>query len=109
MTLGNREFDNGPVFAATFMRSIPNTKVVISNMDWRAEPTFRSLTNIVPYTVMTKGGHQYGIVGVVLDELFESSSPGKNLFVTPALEALPDALRQLKRETGVNKVRCCFS
>ncbi len=90
MTLGNREFDNGPVFASSFIRTIPNTKVpnplnytylialdkyltssnaakvVMSNLDWRAEPTFKPLTNVLPFAVLERGGHKYGILGVVL-------------------------------------------
>ena len=100
MTLGNHEFDSGPQVLADF---IAGTKflVVSANIDATAEPALNG--KIAPYTLVTRGGHKVGIIGLTTPETPSISSPGANIVFKDPAASLQAAADKLKAK-GVNKI-----
>ena len=86
-TLGNHEFDLGPVELGDRLRGAPveiggNTyqteslqaPVVVTNLDVAAEPALAGL--IKPSLILEKNGQRYGILGVITETTPNISSPG---------------------------------
>ena len=63
VTLGNHEFDNGPVELARRLRNL-DSEVVCANYDF----TGSALEGLVqPYTIVRKAGRKIGIIGLLTD------------------------------------------
>ena len=100
MTIGNHEFDNGPGVLASFIVSA-TFPVVSANIDASADADLNG--KIAPYTVLTVGGHEVGVIGLTTPEASNISSPGPNItFQDPAtsVQAAADELMGM----GVNKI-----
>lgn len=100
MTVGNHEFDNGPAELARLADGA-NFPIVSTNLDVSAEPLLDG--KIEPYSIVTKGSEQIGIVGVSTPETEEISSPGPNVvFEDPvtSVQATVDTLTGM----GVDKI-----
>ena len=100
MTIGNHEFDNGPGVLASFIVSA-TFPVVSANIDASADADLNG--KIAPYTVLTVGGHEVGVIGLTTPETSNISSPGPNItFQDPAtsVQAAADELMGM----GVNKI-----
>jgi len=100
MTVGNHEFDDGPEVLREFIENV-DFPVVMSNADVSREPALAN--KIMKSTVVEKGGHKIGIVGLTPEDTVDLSSPGKNVtFSNPvvAVQAEVDALT----EQGIDKI-----
>lgn len=100
MAVGNHEFDDGPANLAEFIKGA-NFPVLSANLDVSADPDLNGL--IKPWVVVEVGGEQVGIVGITTEDVTILSSPGPNVKVLPAVEALTQAVRDLA-DQGVNKI-----
>ena len=82
MTVGNHEFDDGPEVLRGFMDAV-GFPVLMSNADVSAEPALAGA--LMPSTVIERGGHRYGLIGLAPVNTPELSSPGPNIrFIDPA-------------------------
>lgn len=100
MTIGNHEFDDGPVELGIFARSL-NFPIVSTNLDVSAEP---SLAGRIPeYTILNVGGEQIGILGATTEDVHDISSPGPNVEVKDTVEALQAGVDFLA-DKGIDKV-----
>ncbi|MEM7693489.1 MAG: bifunctional metallophosphatase/5'-nucleotidase [Pseudomonadota bacterium] len=92
MALGNHEFNHGPETIKSFVEMV-NFPVLFANVEMTdASP----IAGLVPAsTVIEKGGHRYGIIGIAPDDTGELSSPGETITFTdpvPAVQAEVDRL-----------------
>jgi len=99
-TLGNHEFDDGPVVTARYLAAV-GRPVVSANIDVSGEPAFAA--PIPASTVLEVGGHKVGLVGLTTVETPISSSPGKTIVFKPELDSLRLAVDDLKAK-GVDKI-----
>ncbi len=100
MAVGNHEFDDGPATLAKFIKGA-NFPVLSANLDVSADPDLKGL--IKPYTIVEVGGENIGIIGITTEEVDILSSPGPNVKILPAVDALKDAVAALT-DQGVNKI-----
>lgn len=100
MTVGNHEFDDGPAELAKLDDSA-NFPIVSTNLDVSKEV---SLTGkLVPYTIVARGGHNIGVLGVTTPELPDISSPGPNVVVKDPATSVQATVDTLKGQ-GINKI-----
>lgn len=103
VTLGNHEFDNGPVELARRLKNL-KSEVVCANYDFKNTP----LEGLVdPYVIVRKAGLKIGVIGLLTDisrvvdrsliEGFEYQEPA------PIVNRLAD---YLKNEKGCDLVLC---
>jgi 5'-nucleotidase len=99
MTLGNHEFDDGPVVLAEFLKQI-DFPAVSANLDPAASP----LAGLVrPWALLDVNGRKIGVVGVSHPQTPMMSSPGPLLtFLEPA-GPVARAVAEL-RQAGANIV-----
>ncbi len=100
MAVGNHEFDDGPANLARFIQGA-NFPVLSANLDVSADPDLNGL--LKPWTVVEVGGEKIGIVGLTTEDVDILSSPGPNVKVLSAVDALKQAVRELT-DQGVNKI-----
>jgi 2',3'-cyclic-nucleotide 2'-phosphodiesterase (5'-nucleotidase family) len=98
--LGNHEFDKGPAILAEFADGA-NFTILCSNLDFSHEITLAG--KIAPWTIIERGGEEYGIFGLTTEETAEISSPGGNIIFQDPLEAARDAVHQLEAQ-GVDRI-----
>ncbi len=100
MTVGNHEFDDGPEVLRGFMDSL-NFPILMSNADVSKEPSLQGV--LKKSTVIEKGGHKIGLIGLTPEDTSELASPGKFVVFSNPVEAVQgevDALTAM----GVNKI-----
>jgi len=95
MTLGNHEFDDGPVTLANFIRSL-KFPMVTANIDVSRSPELRGL--IAPYIVREIAGHKVGIIGATQPKAARLSSPGPDIGFPPFLPAMQAAVDDLHKQ-----------
>jgi 5'-nucleotidase/UDP-sugar diphosphatase len=100
MAVGNHEFDSGPGPLGSFARGA-DFPVLSANLDVCAEPELAGL--ISPYTVLTVGGEQVGVLGLTTEDVAFNSSPGPNVVVQDTVESAKQAVADLEAQ-GVNKI-----
>jgi 2',3'-cyclic-nucleotide 2'-phosphodiesterase (5'-nucleotidase family)/subtilisin family serine protease len=100
MSLGNHEFDSGPSVLADFIEGA-DFPVLGANVDASADPDLAGL--IPPYTILERGGHQVGVIGLVTPDTSNISSPGENVIFNDPLASLQSAVDELT-EMGINKI-----
>lgn len=100
MAVGNHEFDSGPQELAAFIGGV-DFPVLSANTDASADPDLQGL--IQPYTVVERGGHQIGIVGLTTPDTSNISSPGPYITFTAPITALQTAVDELT-EMGIDKI-----
>ncbi len=98
MTVGNHEFDAGPATLAEFVRGA-NFPVLGANVNAEADPDLQGL--LKPYEVLTVGGTQVGVIGVVTPLTGILSSAGPNVQFTDPVEAVQKYAAELE-DQGVN-------
>ena len=114
LTLGNHEFDLGPVELGRALRgepvmiagaSYPTEKlrppIVATNVDVTAEPALRGL--FTRSVVLERGGERFGILGVVTQDVPAISSPGPNVRFLDYAASVQQEADHLKA-AGVNKI-----
>ncbi len=100
MTVGNHEFDDGPVVLRGFMDNV-DFPVLMSNADVSKEPALAN--KLMKSTVIEKGGHKIGLIGLTPQNTNELASPGKNISFSDPVEAVRGEVAALT-EAGVNKI-----
>ena len=100
MTVGNHEFDDGPEVLREFIENV-NFPVVMSNADVSKEPALAN--KIMKSTVVKKGGHTFGIIGLTPEDTGELASPGKNVSFSDPVAAVQGEVDELTAQ-GINKI-----
>lgn len=100
MTVGNHEFDDGPEVLREFIDNV-NFPVVMSNADVSQEPALAN--KIMKSTIVEKGGHKFGIIGLTPQNTNELASPGKNVSFSDPVAAVQGEVDALT-EQGINKI-----
>lgn len=114
ITLGNHEFDSGPLELARALKGEPVTIAgiereteaarfitVASNIDTTGEPELDS--QLVKRAIVHKGGQTYGLIGVTTETTKNVSSPGENVHFLDYLASVEQQVAALEAE-GVNKI-----
>ena len=114
MTLGNHEFDQGPVELGRALRGEPviiagaaypteklQPPMIATNVDASREPALSSLLR--SSMVLERGGERFGILGIVTDETPIASSPGPNLLFLDYIASVQAEADRLNAQ-GVNKI-----
>jgi len=107
VTIGNHEYDFGPLRLAQLIGDMPASTPFLSvNSDFSAEPALQALVTagkIARSTVVEKDGEKIGVIGATTPDTPSVSSPGGVTFsaqVADAVNAEADRLTQ----AGVNKI-----
>jgi len=114
VTLGNHEFDMGPVELGRTLRGEPviiadaaypteklRPPMIVTNIDASREPALSGLFR--PSVVLERGGERFGILGIVTDETPPASSPGPNLRFLDYIASVQTEADRLIAQ-GVNKI-----
>lgn len=100
MTVGNHEFDDGPVVLREFIDNV-NFPVVMSNADVSQEPALAN--KIMKSTVVEKAGQKYGIIGLTPQDTDELASPGKNITFSDPVAAVQAEVDELTAQ-GIKRI-----
>jgi 5'-nucleotidase len=100
MTVGNHEFDDGPVVLRAFADTV-NFPVLMSNGDVANEPQLAG--KILKSTVIEKGGERYGLIGLTPENTGELASPGRNVTFSDPVSAVQGEVDKLQAD-GVNRI-----
>lgn len=100
MTIGNHEFDKGPVPLASFIKQ---AKFPVLSANIVTDPSSPIHGLYKPWIIKEIGGEKIGIFGLTTEETPEVSSPGQGITFTNYIEAAKKAVAELKAQ-GVNKI-----
>lgn len=100
MTVGNHEFDDGPEVLRGFMDAV-GFPVLMSNADISAEPALDGI--LMPSTIIDRGEHRYGLIGLTPEDTHETSAPGPTIRFTDPVEAVRREIAKLARQ-GVHRI-----
>lgn len=100
MCPGNHEFDRGSEGLAVLLEDA-GFPVVCANLDVTGDSLLAG--RIAPFTVLDAGGENVAVIGVVVDELVNVSSPSAATVVLPVLETVQGVI-DLLEEQGVNRI-----
>lgn len=100
MTVGNHEFDDGPVVLREFIDNV-NFPVLMSNADVSQEPALAN--KIMKSTVVEKAGQKYGIIGLTPQDTNELASPGKNVTFSDPVAAVQGEVDELTAQ-GIKRI-----
>lgn len=106
--LGNHDFDFGTQALADLINAFQDNKApyLSSNLGFENVPELKTLQDqgrIKPYTIVTKGGEDIGVIGLTTPLLPTISSPGN----TVVSEAIVDSVQKYVDEIegmGINKI-----
>ncbi len=76
MAIGNHEFDEGDEGLAAFIREV-NCPILAANVDVSRSPSLNG--KIRPYTIITMGGEDIGIIGLATVDTKTGSRPSKDV------------------------------
>lgn len=99
MTLGNHEFDDGPVGLAPFLRTV-QFPVVCCNLDFTNEPNVRNFVR--PSTILNVSGERIALIGAMTPDLLSISSPGDQIKMKPLDSSIQTEINKYKIQ-GINK------
>ncbi len=100
MTVGNHEFDDGPVVLREFIDNV-NFPIVMSNADVSEEPALAN--KLMKSTIVEKGGVKYGIVGLTPEDTNEIASPGRFVIFSDPVAAVQGEVDSLT-EQGITRI-----
>lgn len=100
MTVGNHEFDDGPLVLRKFIDRV-EFPVVMSNSDVSKEPMLTG--KIMKSTIIEKAGEQYGVIGLTPQDTDELASPGPLVSFEDPVAAVQGEVDQLT-EQGINRI-----
>lgn len=100
MCLGNHEFDRG---SEGLMVLLENAEfpIVCANIEVTSDSLLAGM--ITPYTLIEVGGEQVGVIGLIVEELFNVSSPSAETAILPVAETAQFMIEELEKN-GVNKI-----
>jgi len=100
LTLGNHEFNEGPVGLAKFAEEL-TFPLLSANLDFTGEPLLAG--EVRSYVIVEVGGEQVGIIGLTTESTAWSSNPGPNVVIGDAVAAARRAVDELTA-LGVNAI-----
>jgi 5'-nucleotidase len=100
MTIGNHEFDLGPVALARFIDAA-RFPVVSANIDASSDPDLDG--KIRPFDVFLFGGEIIGVFGLTTETTASASSPGEDVVFEPVVRRARSIVAMLERQ-GVNRI-----
>ena len=100
MCLGNHEFDSGSEGLLVLLEDA-EFSIVCANIEVTSDSLLAGM--ILPYTIIEVGGEQVGVIGLVVEELFNVSSPSSETAILPVAETAQLMIEQLEMD-GVNKI-----
>ena len=100
MTVGNHEFDDGPDVLRAFMDTV-QFPVLMSNADVSAEPALSEV--LMPSTVIERGGHKIGLIGLTPEDTPDLASPGPNIKFHDPVKAVKREIARLEAQ-GVSRI-----
>ncbi|MCK5115554.1 MAG: 5'-nucleotidase C-terminal domain-containing protein [Candidatus Aegiribacteria sp.] len=100
MNLGNHEFDRGSEGLLVLLEDA-EFPIVCSNLDVTDDTLLAGM--IVPYTLIEVDGEQVGIIGLIVEELFNVSSPSAETEILPIAQTAQHMIEQLEND-GINKI-----
>jgi len=100
MTVGNHEFDDGPLVLRKFIDAV-NFPIVMSNADVSREPMLAN--KIMKSTIVEKGGEKYGIIGLTPQDTNELASPGPLVRFSDPVAAVQGEVDELEAQ-GINRI-----
>ena len=100
MAVGNHEFDDGPETLAKFIDSA-NFPIISGNIDVNNDANLSG--KIQGTLVFEKGGERIGLVSVVAEDTFETSSPGDNVRFIQSEDYLKGVVEAFE-SAGINKI-----
>lgn len=100
MTVGNHEFDDGPLVLRKFIDRV-KFPVVMSNSDVSKEPMLAG--KIMKSTIIEKAGELYGVIGLTPQDTTELASPGPLVTFGDPVAAVQAEVDQLT-EQGINRI-----
>ncbi len=100
MCLGNHEFDRGSEGLLVLLEDA-EFSIVCANIEVTSDSLLAGM--IAPYTLIEVGGEQVGVIGLVVEELFNVSSPSAETGILPVAETAQLMIEQLEKE-GINKI-----
>ena len=100
MCLGNHEFDRGSEGLLVLLEDAEFT-IVCANIEVSSDSLLAGL--IVPYTIIEVDGEQVGVIGLIVEELFNVSSPSATTGILPVAETAQYMIDELEMD-GVNKI-----
>lgn len=100
MCLGNHEFDRGSEGLRVLLDDAA-FPIVCANLDVTSDSLLTGM--ILPCILLEVGGEQVGIIGLVVDELVNVSSPSDETVILPVAETAQFLIEQMEKE-GINKI-----
>lgn len=100
MTVGNHEFDDGPMVLRAFMDRV-GFPVLMANADITGEPALAGV--LMRSTVIEKGGVKIGLIGLTPRNTGELASPGKLITFLNPVPAIRAEIVRLE-EAGVARI-----
>ena len=100
MAVGNHEFDDGPETLAKFINSA-KFPVISGNIDVNNDVNLSG--KIQGTLIIEKGGERIGLVSVVAEDTFETSSPGDNVRFIQSEDYLKGVVEAFE-SAGIDKI-----
>ena len=100
MTVGNHEFDDGPLVLRKFIDRV-EFPILMSNADVSKEPMLAN--KIMKSTVVEKAGNTYGLIGLTPQDTQDLASPGPLVTFTDPVDAVQSEVDELTAQ-GINRI-----
>jgi len=100
MCLGNHEFDRGSEGLLVLLEDA-EFPVICANVDVTSDSLLAGM--IRPYVLLEAGGEQIGVIGLIVEELANVSSPSAETVILPVVETAQSMIEQLEEEE-INKI-----
>ncbi|PJF39348.1 MAG: multifunctional 2',3'-cyclic-nucleotide 2'-phosphodiesterase/5'-nucleotidase/3'-nucleotidase [Phototrophicales bacterium] len=101
IALGNHEFDDGESTLEAFVQGL-NFAVLSANTDFSAFPTIDEI--VAPYTILTVGDQQIGVIGLTTPDTPITSSPSDEVIFNEDLVGVTQQYVEELTAAGVNKI-----
>ena len=100
MTLGNHEFDKGPLFLAGFLK-YAGTPILGANVEAPGVPALAK--RIRPYVILQYGDERVGVIGLTTPDTAFISEPGPSVRFLDVAETARRCVRELEAR-GIDKI-----
>jgi 5'-nucleotidase / UDP-sugar diphosphatase len=101
MVLGNHEFNDGDATLANFIGEL-NFPIVVANADFSGSPELSDL--IQPYTILEVNGERIGLIGLILADTPNISSPSPAITFSDDYANIANQYAEELTEQGINKI-----
>ncbi|KQT43205.1 multifunctional 2',3'-cyclic-nucleotide 2'-phosphodiesterase/5'-nucleotidase/3'-nucleotidase [Aureimonas sp. Leaf454] len=100
MAVGNHEFDNGVPVLEAFAREL-DLPLLMANADLSREPGLAA--EVAPTTVIEKGGHRYGVIGLTPRDNGVLTQAGRTIGFEDPVEPVRRSVAALQA-TGIDRI-----